>query len=157
MTIFQSVSAALTLTTLAVSACGTPPPTVELTMHVERDGARVQLEGTTDLTDGAILAYELRHEQVDHDPETPRDMLFREGRMTVSNGRYAAEIDISSFEPGEIEVWVAFQMDFINSDLTQPGGILRQFGERGELLEGGNVTDLGEDGKRVELTDAIHW
>ena len=126
-------------------------------MHVERDGARVQLKGTTDLTDGEILAHELRHEQVDHDPETPRDMLFREGTLTVSSWRYAAEIDISSFEPGEIEVWVAFQMDFINSDLTQPGGIIRQFSERGELLKGGNVTDLGEDGKRVELTDAIHW
>ena len=142
---------------LAVSACSTPPATVELALQVARDGVLVRLEGTTDLSDGAVLAYELRHEDVDYDPETPRDMLFREGRTTVSGGRYAIEVDISSFEPGEIEVWLAFQMDFINSDLTQPAHIIRQFGERGELLEGDNVTDLGEDGKRVELIDTVHW
>ena len=126
-------------------------------MQVEREAARVTVAGASDLSDGAILSYELRHEHYEFDPETPREMLFAEGTMTVDGGRYTADVDLSAFEPGEIEVWVAFQMDFINSDRTQPAAIIRQFGERGELLEGDNVVDLGEDGKRVELTDSLHW
>ncbi|MDP6372084.1 MAG: hypothetical protein QF463_09460 [Vicinamibacterales bacterium] len=140
---------------LAVS-CATPPPTVQLTMDVEREGARVNISGTTDLADGALLAYELRHEHLAYDPETPRDMLFLEGVTTVSDGRFEAEVDLSSFEPGAIEVWVSFQMRFINSDRTQPSPIVRQFGARGELLEGTNVS-AHDDGKRVELSQTIHW
>jgi hypothetical protein len=91
------------------------------------------------------------------DPETPIDMLFQEGRMTVSDGQYGVTVDIRNFEPGEIEVWVAFQMDFVNSEVRQPNRIITQFGDRGELLEGLNVTDLGQDGKRVEVTDYVIW
>ena len=140
-----------------VVSCGTPPPTVELTLEVQRDGGTIRVEGTTDLRDGALLGYEIRHEHMNFDPETPMDMLFQEGTMTVADGRYAANLDIRNFEPGEIEVWVAFQMDFVNADLRQPDHIIRQFGEHGELLEGSNVTDLGDDGKRVELSDLVHW
>ena len=66
-------------------------------------------------------------------------------------------VDIRNFEPGEIEVWVAFQMDFVNSEVRQPNRIITQFGDRGELLEGLNVTDLEQDGKRVEVTDYVIW
>ena len=48
-------------------------------------------------------------------------------------------------------------MDFINSEIQQPNRIITQFGERGELLEGPNVTELGENGKRVEVTDYVIW
>tara|TARA_B100002003_G_scaffold243775_1_gene268748 strand:+ start:241 stop:714 length:474 start_codon:yes stop_codon:yes gene_type:complete len=145
------------LAPLLALSCATPPPTVELTMGVEREGARVQISGTTDLADGAILAYELRHEHLAYDPETPRDMLFLEGLTTVSDGGFEAEVNLSSFEPGEIEVWVSFQMRFINSDRMQPGSIVRQFGARGELLEGANVSAHDDDSKRVELSQTIHW
>ena len=126
-------------------------------MEVSRNAGVLRIEGTTDLRDGALLGYEIRHEYMDVDPETPMDMLFQEGTVTVADGRFAAEADISNFEPGEIEVWVAFQMSFLNRDLQQPAPIIRQFGEHGELLEGPNVTDRGDDGKRVEVAEIVHW
>ena len=145
------------LVSLVAVGCETPPARVELAMNVERHGAQVRFDGTTDLLDGAILAYEVRHEDYEYDPETPIDMLFMEGLTTASDGRFEVEINISSFEPGEIEVWLAFQMHFINSDRKQPRRVISQFGERGERLLGANVTAHGEDGKRVELSDTIHW
>ncbi len=48
-------------------------------------------------------------------------------------------------------------MRFINSDRMQPGSIVRQFGARGELLEGANVSAHDDDSKRVELSQTIHW
>ena len=147
----------LLLSISLVASCAMPPPTVELAMTVERDGGRVHIEGNTDLPDDAILAFEVRHEGYEIDPETPIDMLFAEGLTTISNGEFQIEVNISSFEPGEIEVWVAFQMRFINSNRTQPRQVIRQFGDRGELLQGDNVTNHGEDGKRVELSQTIHW
>ena len=147
----------LLLSSFLVVCCASPPPTVELAMTVERDGGLVHIDGNTDLPDDAILAFEVRHEGYEIDPETPIDMLFAEGLTTVSNGEFHIEVNISSFEPGEIEIWVAFQMRFINSSRTQPRQVIRQFGDRGELLQGDNVTDHGEDGKRVELSQTIHW
>ena len=155
MTIHRGVLS--TALTVGMISCGTPPPTVELTMEASLDRGRLRIAGTTDLRDGALLGYEVRHEDMNFDPETPIDMLFTEGTVTVTDGRYATEVDIRNFEPGEIEVWVAFQMRFINSDAQQPGPIVRQFGQHGELLEGANVTDWANEGKRVELTSTVHW
>ena len=142
---------------LAIVSCETPPPTIELSMSAQRDGGVITITGATDLRDGALLGYELRHKDMNFDPETPIDMLFQEGRMTVADGQYGVTVDIRNFEPGEIEVWVAFQMDFINSEIQQPNRIITQFGERGELLQGPNVTELRENGKRVEVTDYVIW
>ena len=147
----------LLLSISLVASCATPPPTVELAMTVERDGDRVHINGNTDLPDDAILAFEVRHEDYEIDPETPIDMLFTEGLTTVSNGEFQIEVNISSFEPGEIQIWLAFQMKFINSNRAQPRQVIRQFGNRGELLRGENVTNHGEDGKRVELSQTLHW
>ena len=126
-------------------------------MSAQRDGGVIAITGATDLRDGALLGYELRHKDMNFDPETPIDMLFQEGRMTVFDGQYGVTVDIRNFEPGEIEVWVAFQMDFVNSEVRQSNRIITQFGDRGELLEGLNVTALAQDGKRVEVTDYVIW
>ena len=72
-------------------------------MSAQRDGGVITITGATDLRDGALLGYELRHKDMNFDPETPIDMLFQEGRMTVADGQYRVTVDIRNFEPEKLK------------------------------------------------------
>jgi len=134
----------------ATLGCATGPPTASLTVDPVVDGTALVVRGTSDLPDGTILLYEVRHERLEHDPETPIQMLLVEGSMTVDQGAFEAVVDLSNFEPGDVDVWVALEMQ-LSGGATQPRETVRRFGSDGARMEGGNVVDLGEDGKRLEV------
>ena len=128
--------------------------TVNLTLEANLDGDVLTVEGTTDLPDAALIAYEVRHERLTTDVELPLEQLFAEGNMTVSDGGYTSTVDLKDWPQRSIEVWVAFQT-IHGKGAEQPAQIIERFGELGENLEGPNVIDLGEVGKRVELTTTV--
>lgn len=136
------------------SACEQLPPTATLDMNVTKAGNSLQLEGTTDLPDGALVTYEVRHEQLAHDTETPIEMLYTEGTFEVDGGRFGGPIDLSLFDTGAVEVMLAFQMDLPGDDV-QPRAIRSRFGEHGELLEGSNVSTDAAGERRVAVTRTI--
>lgn len=127
---------------------------VSLDVQVQLDGNAVHVTGTTDLPDGAVLSYELRHEHLGHDVETPRDMLFAEGLLIVVDGRLDAILDVSLFDSGSIEVDVAFS-SILPGGREQPADVQARFGRRLESVVGPNVR-LAEDGsRRVSVSRTI--
>ncbi len=139
---------------LVLGACGNAPVTVSLEMSARLEGNALHIDGTTDLPDGALLAYEARHERYDHDPETPEDMIFTDGTLEVAAGAFQRTVDLSFFDPGEVHVWVSFQMN-LRGDTEQPGAIRSRFGDRGEHLTGPNVTDGEDGGRRVAVVQTV--
>lgn len=156
----QLALAVLVLAALALAcvACGddgdgavtteTEATTVALTLEAERAGGAVVLTGTTDLPDGALLAYEVSRDYGDE--ALPADPWWQEGTLAVEGGAYRAEI--ADAPRGTIEAWVAFQT--ILGEGTQPADVLETFGEAGERLSGENVSEAGGL-KRVELTATV--
>jgi len=139
---------------LALAACEQLPPTLTLDLTVSEEGNSLRVQGTTDLPDGALLTYEVRHEQLAHDTETPIDMLYTEGTFEVEDGRFGGPIDLSLFDAGPVDVMVAFQMD-LPGDQVQPRAIRSRFGEHGELLAGSNVSTNDGGERRVAVVQAV--
>lgn len=135
--------------------CAGEPTTVALEMNARLEGNSLLIDGTTDLPDGALLVYEVRHERYGHDPETPLDMIFTEGSLAVAGGNFAATVDLALFDPGELQVWVAFQIKLPRNG-EQPSDIRARFGDRGERLSGPNVTELETGGKHVAAIQTVH-
>ena len=139
---------------LAGASCEQLPPTVTLDMTASVEANTVEIRGTTDLPEGAYLAYEVEHEAFEYDTETPEEMLFTEGTFEVVDGRFGGTVDLSQFDSGPITVLVAFQMN-LSAGTVQPRRIRSRFGEQGELLEGPNVSSTQTGDLRVATTQAI--
>jgi hypothetical protein len=132
-------------TNLAPSSTPFQGESVTLTLNTVLDTNVLSIQGRTNLPNRAILLYKVSH--VAPDPVTI------DGTLAVLDGQYATQVDISSLPPGTVEVWVAFQTIFGNSE-SQPEEIIERYGERGEYLYGENVTE--ESGlKRVEVRQTV--
>jgi hypothetical protein len=129
------------------------PPTVSLTLSPTLRGDTIFITGSTDLPDGALIAYEIRHEGAARRTNVPIEKLFQEGNATVTNGAYAAAVSLNGWPLGRIEVWAAFQT-VVGTDARQPAEVISRFGELGEKLQGNNVTKAGSM-KRVEVTETV--
>jgi len=108
---------------------------VEFTLKAKRNGDTIKLSGTTNLPDGALLAYSL---------EWAQDLT--EGTLLVSDGRF--EGSVSDVPSGPVEAWVAFQT-ILGAGKSQPQELIDRFGEMGENMTGPDVV-TGGDLKRAE-------
>lgn len=118
---------------------------VHLTLSASLIGDLLTIEGTTDLPNRTILMYKVS-------PVAP-DPISTDATVAVLDGRYAAQVDLSGWPSGTVEVWVGFQM-FLSNGQTQPQEVIERYGERGEYLYGENVTE-NSGLKRVEVRQAI--
>lgn len=137
------------LATAATSLAPSPTPhggeSVALSLNTGIIGTLLNIQGTTNLPNRAVLLY--RVSQVAPDP------IAIDGTVAVLDGRYAAQVDISGLPPGAIEVWIAFQPVFGNNE-KQPPEILERYGEMGEYLYGENVME-SSGMKRVEVRQTL--
>ena len=137
---------------LATAATGIAPSAtpfqgqaVTLTLTLSRDRNVLNIQGTTNLPNRSVLLYQVSH--------VAPDPISTDGNLSVLDGRYATQVDISGWPSGAVEVWVGFQTLFGNSE-RQPEEIMQRYGERGEFLYGENVTEASGL-KRVEVRQTI--
>ena len=90
------------------------------------------VEGNTDLPNRTLLLYEVR--EVSGVPKVVN------GIMTVLDGRFARQVDLTGWNADTIFVWVGFQT-LLNGNEKQPEEVIERFGEMGEFLYGDNVTE----------------
>ena len=140
---FSSIMTVRQLTDLVAYLREEFPTMVNLVVDARMEGNTLTIEGTTDLPDGALLTYEVRHDRLLHDVETPEWMLFTEGAVEVSDGSFETVVDASDLESGLFEIRVAFGTD-LPGGARQPARVVEQFGEQGEYLRGPNVVLDGE-------------
>ena len=144
---------------LALMACGDSRQTVELSMAPRVEDQGILVEGTTDLPDGARIAYEVTHEAfgTSDDLEDATWDLFADGSVAVRGGRYSATVPVAGWPAGAVTVWVAFQPDFseaVDAENGQPAGVIDRYGEMGANLTGSNVSESAGL-KRVELERTV--
>ena len=119
------------------------PPVVSLTLTPPTlRGTTLFIIGSTDLPNGTLITYEIRHEGAATRTNVPIQKLFKEGMVTVADGGYSATESLKGWPPGKIEVWAAFQT-ILDTKAKQPPEIISRFGEMGEKLQGNNVTKAG--------------
>jgi len=129
------------------------PPTVALTMTSSIKNRHLTIKGTTDLPNGALISYEVRHEGAAIHTDVPMEKMFADGNSVVEGGQYLADVNLEGWPRGELTVWVAFQT-ILGMSKHQPPVLLTRFGEMGEKLTGANVSKAGYM-KRVELTEKL--
>lgn len=146
----------LALAALLVAAgCGggDDGQTVDLTMDSRVEGGSIVVDGTTDLPDGALVDYEITHEAFGtiDDLDDPTWDLFADGSVPVTAGTYTITTPVPDWPPGDVTVWVAFQVTLASD---QPAGVVERYGEMGKKLGGSNVTESAGL-RRVELEQTV--
>ncbi len=139
------------LFTLFLAGCGgSTENDVSFTMDAEIQGQELTISGAATVPDGAIICYEVT--------ASDRVVLgnFARGGIKVDDGSYLAAIDISEFEPSELQVWAAFQTVMASSSGKQPPEIIEQYGEAGEKMTGEQVVKSGAL-YRVEKTKYLKY
>jgi hypothetical protein len=150
----------VTLVTAGAAACsGGDSQTVDLTMDARIEGDSIVAEGTTDLPDGAVIVYEVTHEDfgTKDDLEDPVWSLFADGSAPVDGGRYSLSAPVADWPAGDVTVWVAFQAvlgDEVDPASGQPASVMERYGEMGANLTGPNVTESAGN-KRVEIEATV--
>ncbi len=138
---------------VAIAGCGGDDggsETVELDMDARVADGTISVDGTTDLPDGALIAYEVTLDNSAEDAEILD--LFDTGTASVSDGTFLFDVPIDSWPAGDVTIWVTFQT--VVAGDSQPASVLEKYGDSGERMGGPNVTGAG-DLKRVELEQTI--
>lgn len=136
--------AMLTLLFLVAGAGSAPAAEpVELGIEAEVAGDTLEVEGTANVPDGALVVYAAYH------AADPR--IRARGIAEVTDGRYAATIHIADWPSGKIEVAAHFQM--LLPGRSQPQAVLARYGPKGERMTGAKVV-TGGDGSHVAVASA---
>jgi hypothetical protein len=101
---------------------------VSIALKATVDGRTVHVEGTTDIPDGAevfIYAAKNRSEQ-----------YLSTASVRVVQGRFATDLDLSSWPPGPVEVEAWFG---VFEEYDQPAHVIERYGSEGELMIGPQV------------------
>jgi hypothetical protein len=126
-----------------------PLETVQLELDAAREGAEVIVQGTTNLPDGTLISFELRHERFG---ALPGAAGFEDGAARVRAGRFVQRVSVDDWPRGAIDVWAAFEPTSIHGE--QPATVLEQYGRSGERLGGDNVNRRGAS-RFVEAVQTI--
>ena len=112
----------------------------------------LRIEGTTDLSDGAVVSYRVTHALATELPpsEWPARNLIADGTAVVQEGQYWARLNTTYWPPGAVQVEVQFPV------APQPDGVRTRYGDFGEHLTGDNVTSFG-DSKVVTAEHTLEW
>ncbi|MFA9445328.1 hypothetical protein [Egicoccus sp. AB-alg6-2] len=117
---------------------------VAVTVSATVEDGAVTAEGTATVPDGALLAFELRHDET---------FEVIDGYTEVQDGTYTFSQDLGDWPAGDVEVWVAFQTELVGAE--QPAEVRERYGENGEGMTGDQVTTDGYV-TRVDATDTVH-
>ncbi|HOK35077.1 MAG TPA: hypothetical protein PLL80_00875 [Candidatus Pacearchaeota archaeon] len=118
---------------------------IDLTLDAKIDNDILEVFGTANLPNKALISYEISHEL------SPAN-FFKEGTAEVQNGKYEFSIDVKEWPSGNIKIWTAFQT-MLDVD-KQPQEIIDLYGEKGEKIPDPSAVEL-ESLKRVEKTLTI--
>jgi hypothetical protein len=120
----------------------------QATMHprAEVRGRTVNVAGTTDLPDGAIINYYFVHEQDAVNGNAPPG-----GLATVRDGLFEFETHLPPAWPsGKVTLYCLFGISW---EVEQPKAVVDRFGSRGERLAGPQVyVDSPGDDKQLLAT-----
>ena len=113
--------------------------TVALSVDHRTEWRALWIEGSTDLPDGALVAYRVTHELAATAPadEWPAHNLIDAGKAAVQDGQYWTRLNTSNWPPGAVRILIQFPVP------PQPDFVVERYGELGETLSGDNVTTLG--------------
>ena len=112
----------------------------------------LRIEGTTDLSDGAVVSYRVTHALATELPpgEWPAQNLIADGTAVVQAGQFWARLNTTYWPRGAVRVQVEFPV------APQPDDVRVRYGEFGEHLTGENVKSLGAS-KVVTAEHAFDW
>ena len=85
-----------------LTACGgSGGQTVDLSMDARVDDGTIVVDGTTDLPDGALIAYEVTHQDfgTSDNMDDPVWGLFADGTTPVADGAYSVVIPVADWPP----------------------------------------------------------
>lgn len=102
----------------------------------------IEVTGTATVPNGALMVWEVSHAELLTNPDlcplspSGPDPCFADGTAEVTDGEYT--FTVPGIAPGEVEVWVAFQM--VLGTAEQPQEVIDLYGENGENMTGPDVT-----------------
>ena len=130
-------------------ACGSPAvdTDVQITLEHQLDGQGIQVWGTTNLPDGAVLIVQATEAK-------GLDLRAAAENVKVRDGKYDTYLNLVQVDvrPGPIRLYVGFMI------YNQPDFVVRAFGKKGERMEGTIVRSypvLGE--KKAEVVETVYW
>jgi hypothetical protein len=130
--------------------------TATMAFKATLDGRLLNIDGTSDLPDGAILSWVVAHELTTkdingpgpHDPSVPD---LKSGAAVLNDGHFHAESDLRAWPPGNVEITIQF-IPWVG----QPPAIVARFGEAGERLDGPDVhPDSGDERELMVWSELV--
>jgi hypothetical protein len=113
-----------------------PPVETQVIAQARIEGTAVRLDGTTDLPDGAVIAYSVY-------PADSQEDIYVDGVTTVRDGTFAFSQDASSLAgKGDLKVWLTFGVGW---EVDQPLNVVLTYGPEGQRMAGDQVwSDSGD-------------
>jgi len=122
---------------------------IDLSVNVEWNQQILIIKGKTTLPDTAILSYEIGPAD---ENTLAEEGIYASGIAVVKKGQYSTQLDTSLFPPGDIKVWVLFQLE--STGRIQPPEIVNRYGVYGQYLKGKHVIKEN-DHYRLEVSKVI--
>jgi hypothetical protein len=112
-----------------------PDVETHIIADVRVDGRVVDVSGEANMPDGAVIAYSVFRPESD-------DQGSVDGTVTVRDGQFAFQADISNLPPGKAAVYMSFGIGW---GVDQPPNVVLTYGLYGERLSGDQVwSDSGD-------------
>ncbi len=119
----------------SVACTGTHAAIATMTVIPRISGSTLNVSGDTDLPDGSRIQYQIWPGDLQTSEAVVLGSLVN-GELVVQKGQFAKSVDVRSWPPGAIHVWVAF-----DPVPDQPQAVIDRFGSDGHLLTGPDVVD----------------
>ena len=126
--------------------------TVSLTVGHRTQWRILWMEGTTDLPDGALVAYRITHKLARAQPadQWPAPNLMESGKAAVQDGQYWTRVNTTNWPNGEVRILIQFPVP------PQPDFVVERYGQFGEKLTGDNVITV-EGIKTIEVEETFQF
>ena len=122
---------------------------IDLSLDVEWTENILVIKGKTNLSDKAVLSYEIAPA---NEIILAEEGIYASGIIIVKKKQYFVQLDTSLFPPGKIKIWVRFQPK--STEGIQPLGIEKKYGEYGQYLKGAHVIKEN-DHYRLEVSKVV--
>lgn len=118
----------------------TSPTATELQFDATAEvvGSILTITGKTNAPDGAVVSFEVTDAAWREGDGTTGQ--FYEGSDAVAGGAFTHEVDVSAFQPGELDVWAGL----VPMHPEQPQAVRDLYGETGAMMTGPSVRQVGE-------------
>ena len=116
------------------------PNAPSLTLDADLTGDMLEVQGATDLPDGAVMW--VRADPTDYSMDGVSD------RVAVAGGRFGASLDVGDLPPGNLVVEVSFH------PIAQSAELQSRYGPLGENMRGPGVVD-GSGDRYISVTEPV--